>query len=355
MKVFLCWSGELSHEIALIFEKWLPKVIPNLEPFMSSEDVRKGSIWFAAIKNNLQLAKFGVVFLTKMNIEEPWVYFESGALSVTKEQGNVSPFLYDIEIADVKGPLAQFQCTFWDREDIKRLLKSINVAGGQPLISGESLETNFETNWEALNGELSKLIHGRIAAPKRKAPLELGFSVGSPINLPLPPLKIVPFNVNCHFQNRSETGIVIKKIAAELCTPDGNIRPYRWECFYIYEPDRATQKGITDPMPFAVPANGGIDRGIQFARDDEDRNAEEFAWGVGNYYLNLKVWTNDESLEKACQIFKRLHFQITLQEFATINFICGVSTAMSKSLSEKAGNTVAMPSQLFAVQVRETE
>ena len=42
MKVFLGWSGETSHNVALALSDWLPKVIQAIRPFVSSEDIAKG-------------------------------------------------------------------------------------------------------------------------------------------------------------------------------------------------------------------------------------------------------------------------------------------------------------------------
>ncbi|MFH1862924.1 MAG: hypothetical protein ABH878_08955 [bacterium] len=353
MKVFLCWSGELSHKVALVFEEWLPTVIPRIEPFISSEDIAKGSLWFPEIKENLATSKFGVVLLTRENTSEPWIYFESGALSITKEKGQVSPFLFDIRFSDVKGPLAQFQCTAWDKEDIRKLLKSINKAEGSTLIDEETLNKNFESKWKELDDQLNNLILTRNAQRETEKYLGLELTVGSPIQLPLPPLRIAAINVNCHFFNKSQTGITIKRMNAELCLPDGRTRCYRWECFYIYEPDRTTQKGISDPIPFTVTANGGVDKGIQFVSEENEKNTEEFTWGVGNYYLTLKVWNSDKSFDNPCDITQRFHFEISQMQFAEMELKSDMAKLIAQRLSEKTGISQPVQFNLFPIQMRE--
>lgn len=49
MKVFISWSGNKSHKVAMIFREWLPSVIQSLEPYVSSEDIDKGARWSSDI------------------------------------------------------------------------------------------------------------------------------------------------------------------------------------------------------------------------------------------------------------------------------------------------------------------
>jgi len=49
MKVFLSWSGEKSHKIAVVFRDWFPSVIQSLVPYVSSEDIDKGSLVYSSL------------------------------------------------------------------------------------------------------------------------------------------------------------------------------------------------------------------------------------------------------------------------------------------------------------------
>ena len=54
MKVFLGWSGDTSHKVALALHAWLPRVIQTIIPYVSSEDIAKGARWIPDIAKELQ-------------------------------------------------------------------------------------------------------------------------------------------------------------------------------------------------------------------------------------------------------------------------------------------------------------
>ena len=125
MKVFISWSGNKSHRVALVFREWLPSVIQSLEPYVSSEDIDKGARWSSDIAKELENSTFGILCVTKENLNAPWLSFEAGALSKTMDKSFVTPFLFDIKRAEVNGPILQFQSTIFDKEDIKKLLQTL--------------------------------------------------------------------------------------------------------------------------------------------------------------------------------------------------------------------------------------
>ena len=81
MKVFISWSGEKSHKIANILREWMPCVIQSIKPYVSSKDIDKGARWSTDIAKELEDSYFGIICVTKSNINAPWINFEAGALS----------------------------------------------------------------------------------------------------------------------------------------------------------------------------------------------------------------------------------------------------------------------------------
>lgn len=71
MKVFICWSGDTSMQIAALLRDWLPKVNQRIEPFMSHVDIGKGVRWTAELDKVLEDSNFGLVCLTPENLSAP--------------------------------------------------------------------------------------------------------------------------------------------------------------------------------------------------------------------------------------------------------------------------------------------
>jgi hypothetical protein len=157
MKVFLSWSGEQSHKVAVVFRDWFPSVIQSLVPYVSSEDIDKGARWSTDIATELEDSTFGILCVTKENLTAPWLTFEAGALSKTMDKSFVSPFLFNIKRSEVDGPILQFQSTVFEKEDIKKLLKTLNKACGEEKLTDERLDKAFEVWYPTLEDELNKI------------------------------------------------------------------------------------------------------------------------------------------------------------------------------------------------------
>lgn len=157
MKVFISWSGNKSHRVGLIFREWLPSVIQSIEPYVSSEDIDKGARWSTDIAKELENSTFGILCVTKENLHAPWLSFEAGALSKTMDKSFVTPFLFDIKRSEVNGPILQFQSTIFEKDDIKKLLQTLNKACGENGITTTMLDKAFEVWYPTLAKELNAL------------------------------------------------------------------------------------------------------------------------------------------------------------------------------------------------------
>lgn len=157
MDIFISWSGEKSKYFAEILRNWLPNVIQSLKPWISSSDIEKGARWQTEVTQRLESTKFGIICLTPENIVSPWILFEAGALSKVLDSSYVCPILIELKPADIVGPLAQFQFTNIQQQDIFSLLKSINKLLNQFLLTEEQLNESFQKWWPDLERKINSL------------------------------------------------------------------------------------------------------------------------------------------------------------------------------------------------------
>lgn len=157
MKVFISWSGTVSHKVAVVLRDWLPSVIQSIQPYVSSEDIDKGTRWSTDIAGELNASTYGLICLTKDNIAAPWINFEAGALGKSIDKSRVSPFLFRIKRSEVEGPILQFQSTVFERDDVLKLLKSVNGACGVDGLEEARLEKSFGVWWPQLERQLNEI------------------------------------------------------------------------------------------------------------------------------------------------------------------------------------------------------
>jgi len=96
MKLFLSWSGKMSRDIAVALDHWLPYVIQNVKPFVSTGDIDKGRRWSEVLASELAEIGYGIIIVTHDNLREPWINFEAGAISKAIDKSWVSPFLFGV-------------------------------------------------------------------------------------------------------------------------------------------------------------------------------------------------------------------------------------------------------------------
>ncbi|WP_456624325.1 toll/interleukin-1 receptor domain-containing protein [Bradyrhizobium sp. P5_C12] len=169
MKLFVSWSQDISRQIAQEFREWLPLINQTIEPFMSEEDTDKGAHWSATIRRELEQSTFGIVVLTTENIDSTWLHFEAGAIAKSVEEGRIVPILFGLKHSDVHQPLSMFQSALFEKNDIFRVVKSINNAAGDNAREERHLATIFESTWPSLESAIKpKLTKLRATLPRHE-------------------------------------------------------------------------------------------------------------------------------------------------------------------------------------------
>lgn len=158
MKVFLSWSGERSKAVAELLDEWIQCVIQAVDPWMSSKDIDRGSLWFSEITDQLQNTSIGIICLTQENKNKPWILFEAGALAKGLNSSRVCTFLIDLEPTDVGNPLAQFNHTNAQQESMWALVLTLNNSLKERALKEKVLEEVFETYWPKFEAKFNKII-----------------------------------------------------------------------------------------------------------------------------------------------------------------------------------------------------
>lgn len=74
-------------------------------------------------------SSFGLICVTRDNLDSQWLNFEAGELSKYINNTYVAPLLFDVKPSDLKGsPISQFQATSFSKDDMKRLIETLNKA-----------------------------------------------------------------------------------------------------------------------------------------------------------------------------------------------------------------------------------
>jgi hypothetical protein len=170
MQVFFSWSGEASRLAATALASCVSDVIQAVEPWLS-EAIAKGAQWRDQLNTGLEKSRIGVCCLTRENLKAEWILFEAGAISKTKD-AHLCTFLLDVKPTDVAGPLAAFQHTVPEKDDVKKLLQLINTTvlrAGEKGLTDAQLDKYFDRSWPDLEAELA---NARNVAPMTKVERE---------------------------------------------------------------------------------------------------------------------------------------------------------------------------------------
>jgi hypothetical protein len=167
-KVFISWSGDLSKKLAEEIRVWLPAVLQFVRPYFTPNDIEKGTRWSNEISSELESSNAGIICLTKDNLSNPWILFESGALSKNFGKANVCTVLFNLDSADLTGPLTCFQATKFEKNDFKKLLVAINTTGGDVKLESAVLNDVFDMWWPKLESKIKNILDSNVTKNNTK-------------------------------------------------------------------------------------------------------------------------------------------------------------------------------------------
>lgn len=170
MKIFISWSGELSKTIAEALRQWLPLTLQAVRPYFTPSDIEKGARWLLDISGELESSSVGIFCITPDNLNSSWMLFEAGAISKSVSSARVCLVLVNVSPGELPGPLQQFQATTFGREDMWKLMQTINAALGEDKISEPSLEKVYAKWWPDLEQTVMHAMERNAAIPVRPRP-----------------------------------------------------------------------------------------------------------------------------------------------------------------------------------------
>lgn len=170
VRVFLSWSTPTSRAVAEALHDWLPNVVQEVEPWLSSADITPGVRWPLEVGRHLEASDFGILCLTVSNLAAPWILFEAGALGKKLETARVVPYLFRVAREEVTGPLSQFQNVESTEEGTRGMVNAIHASIEAPALSRERLSRAFDKWWPDLQQRLTAIPEAEPVAPSMQRP-----------------------------------------------------------------------------------------------------------------------------------------------------------------------------------------
>jgi SAM-dependent methyltransferase len=123
-KIFISWSGRTGQKLSLAMKEHLLNY-PGLNPWISSEDIQTGQVWFNKITESLNEVDEALVILTPSTLNSPWLNFEAGFLFGKLRRLSIVIISNDHSFK-VTGPFFHFQAFDGrDKNDIINYITSI--------------------------------------------------------------------------------------------------------------------------------------------------------------------------------------------------------------------------------------
>lgn len=158
MKIFISWYGETSHAIALALGDWIPSVIQAVEAYLPPGEARKGPGWLDEVSKELARSSLGILCVDPGSVAAPWLHFEAGILLKSLDVSKVIPLLVDVERPELEtGPLARFPSVVYGKNEIYRMLETINENTEKMRLSEDRLLNTFELWWPKLDLDIESV------------------------------------------------------------------------------------------------------------------------------------------------------------------------------------------------------
>lgn len=132
-------------------------MLQDVDAFMSRHDIESGARWAERIQQELEQSSYGLILLTRSNLDAKWLLFEAGAISKLKNSSTACLLCGELMETEVTGPLAQFQFQKFEKASFFQLVRDMNNRLARPL-QEIALGLVLEKWWPDIESEYGKII-----------------------------------------------------------------------------------------------------------------------------------------------------------------------------------------------------
>lgn len=160
INIFLSWSGLTGKLIATKLRDLLKTQIRGTKPFMSDFDIEKGKEWKKILDESLLETRYGMFIITPDAHNSVWMGYETGAVSIMKEQRKIDifPLLFDGQGA-IPNYLSEYQGIEFEKEKWQdiffKIVKLTHEGKDENLLD---INNSFDFFWRIFNEDIQKIL-----------------------------------------------------------------------------------------------------------------------------------------------------------------------------------------------------
>lgn len=158
MKIIICWKGKTSRNVAELLQDWLKRVIQISDPILvNCDDESRDSHLHDQLISVGEC--FGVLCLTKENHNDAGVLFDAGVMTNILPKHRLFGVLSGLEAAEISRPLQRLSLLSIRKDDIWKLVRTINDSIGERALNNIILEDIFNTFWANFEKKTERMTH----------------------------------------------------------------------------------------------------------------------------------------------------------------------------------------------------
>jgi hypothetical protein len=147
MQLYISWSGQISYKVALSVRDLVRKVLPDIDVWVSAEDINAGSRWSPELIRIFDQMAFSIICVDPSNQRSNWLNYETGAIAKSIGRWKINVFLFDLPPDGLRGPLTQYQTIRLELMDVRKMFENIHANISGIRISKQVLNENLTMEW----------------------------------------------------------------------------------------------------------------------------------------------------------------------------------------------------------------